>query len=308
MDGYVYRRDLLDAARLRELTRRDDAAGLIRIAAHLAAIAITGGLALVAAGTWWVLAAWTLHGVILTFVFAPLHETIHRTAFRSKWLNDLVASVTGFVLLLPARYFRRFHFAHHRHTNLANEDPELQFSKPKSRLEYAWAMTGLGSYWWPRSKATVLHAAGRVNENFIPVSARKEVIVEARIHVALYVALVAISIALESTLLLHLWLAPVLIGMVALRCFLLAEHAGCELSDDMLANTRTTISNPVVRLLTWNMPYHCEHHLFPSVPFHQLPDLHEKVKHHVVHVSPGYLAFHAELLRSLPFALKRNGR
>ena len=36
--------------------------------------------------------------------------------------------------------------------------------------------------------------------------------------------------------------------------------------------------NPVHRFLYWNMNYHTEHHMFPLVPYHQLPRLHALVK------------------------------
>ena len=36
--------------------------------------------------------------------------------------------------------------------------------------------------------------------------------------------------------------------------------------------------NPALRMLYWNMNYHIEHHLFPQVPFHALPALHEAVR------------------------------
>jgi len=32
------------------------------------------------------------------------------------------------------------------------------------------------------------------------------------------------------------------------------------------------------RFLYWNMNYHVEHHMFPTVPYHALPRLHEAVK------------------------------
>jgi fatty acid desaturase len=37
--------------------------------------------------------------------------------------------------------------------------------------------------------------------------------------------------------------------------------------------------NPVFRFLYWNMNYHVEHHMFPMVPYHALPKLHEVIKH-----------------------------
>jgi fatty acid desaturase len=37
--------------------------------------------------------------------------------------------------------------------------------------------------------------------------------------------------------------------------------------------------NPISRFLYWNMNYHVEHHMFPMVPYHALPKLHETIKH-----------------------------
>ena len=36
--------------------------------------------------------------------------------------------------------------------------------------------------------------------------------------------------------------------------------------------------NPVLRFFYWNMNYHIEHHLYPSVPFHALKKLHSEIK------------------------------
>ena len=65
--------------------------------------------------TWMLPAAW-LYGTTLVFLFAPLHETVHYTAFRSRSLNRAVSAVCGWILLLPPRYFRAFHLEHHRYT------------------------------------------------------------------------------------------------------------------------------------------------------------------------------------------------
>jgi fatty acid desaturase len=36
--------------------------------------------------------------------------------------------------------------------------------------------------------------------------------------------------------------------------------------------------NPFSRFVYWNMNYHVEHHMFPTVPYHALPALHEEMK------------------------------
>ncbi|MGR4001096.1 MAG: fatty acid desaturase, partial [Alphaproteobacteria bacterium] len=58
----------------------------------------------------------------------------------------------------------------------------------------------------------------------------------------------------------------------------------------------TTLSNPVVRFLAWNMPYHTEHHIYPTVPFHHLPKLHRLLSPHLVNREHGYFRFHYRMI------------
>jgi len=77
----------------------------------------------------------------------------------------------------------------------------------------------------------------------------------------------------------------------ALRLYLLAEHGDCPQVANMFANTRTTFTNRAMCWLAWNMPYHTEHHVWPSVPFSKLPILSKRLKDHLQVTSPGYIAF-----------------
>ncbi len=45
--------------------------------------------------------------------------------------------------------------------------------------------------------------------------------------------------------------------------------------------------NPIVRFIYWNMNYHVEHHMFPLVPYHALPALHEELKADMPPALPG---------------------
>ena len=90
-----------------------------------------------------------------------------------------------------------------------------------------------------------------------------------------------------------------LLGQPFLRLYLLAEHGRCATVANMLENTRTTLTNRAVRWIAWNMPYHTEHHVWPTVPFHRLPELHRLMRPHLAEVSPGYVPFHRELIREL---------
>jgi fatty acid desaturase len=288
----------LDRALLRELQQRSDGYGLLQLALHAGLLAATGTLVWASHGSGWLVPAMLLHGIVLDFLFCAEHEAIHRTAFATRWLCDLTAWVCGALLLLPPRYFRLYHFAHHRFTQDPERDPELAQPPAATLAAYLWRVTGM-PYWWDRLRVTLRHARGRITESFVPAAQAGAVVREARILCACYLAVIAVSVYLERADALIYWLLPALLGQPLLRLFLLAEHSGCALTADMAANTRTTRSLAAVRLLAWRMPYHAEHHCFPSVPFHALPRLNALVGERMQVRAPGYLAVHRQLVRQL---------
>ncbi len=91
MDEVFAPENTIDKAALKALSRRSDARGLMQLAGHLAMLGATGTAIAWAGATWWLAPALVLHGVVLIFLFSPLHECIHRTAFESRALNDAVA-------------------------------------------------------------------------------------------------------------------------------------------------------------------------------------------------------------------------
>ena len=89
------------------------------------------------------------------------------------------------------------------------------------------------------------------------------------------------------------------LGQPMLRLYLMAEHGRCPPVANMLENTRTTFTNRLVRWIAWNMPYHAEHHAWPTVPFHKLPSLHRLTRPHLKKTSDGYISFHREFTGDL---------
>jgi fatty acid desaturase len=289
----------LDKQTLAPLLHKSDRPGLVHFVLHLGLFAASGAAVWFARPVWWLLApALVAHGLVLVAFFAPLHEAIHRTAFRSRWLNAAVAWWGGLLLLLPPDYFRAFHFAHHAGTQDPARDPELASPKPATWPRYLWHVSGL-PYWLYQGRILVSHAFGRVPEPFANERMRRKIASEARLLLALLVLLAGGSIALATPALLWLWVLPALLGQPFLRLYLLAEHWGCPQVPDMLANTRTTLTSGPVRFLAWNMPYHVEHHAYPAVPFHALPRLHGLIGSQAKVVAPGYGAFTRQVWRSL---------
>ncbi len=82
--------------------------------------------------------------------------------------------------------------------------------------------------------------------------------------------------------------------------FGLTQHAG--LAEDVLDhrhNTRTVYMNPIFRFLYWNMNYHVEHHMFPMVPYHALPALHEEMKADTAPVYRNMIEAYREIIHAL---------
>ena len=293
---------------LADLTERSDRKGLAHLALHLLAIAATGTLYAGAFGSAWMLPAAWLYGTCLVFLFAPLHETVHYTAFRSRRLNRAVSVACGWVLVLPPRRFRAFHLEHHRWTQDPERDPELAVPPPRTWGEYLWRISGL-PYWRSQVRTLLGHAAGRVAEPYVARSERGSIVREARLYLASYAVLAALSVTAGNAAMLWLWVLPAVLGQPMLRLYLLAEHTGCPMVPDMLENSRTVQTTAAVRFLAWNMPYHAEHHAHAAIPFHALPRAHAARSHATrIHAAlasrirnqpRGYARVHRELMRSL---------
>lgn len=281
----------LPAAVRADLVRTADGPGLRQAAGHLGAILALG--ALIAAGVpgWWILLL--PQGVLIVFLFCAMHEASHRTVFATRWLNDALAWVAGVLLVIPPEWFRAFHLAHHRFTQDPARDPELAAPKPETRAALLWHCTGL-PLWWGSLRVLMRNAATGAPEDFVPPRLAGRMRREARGMLALYAAAAGVSVWAGSAVLVWVWIVPAMLGQPFLRVYLLAEHGRCAFVADMFENTRTTFTSRAVRWLAWNMPFHAEHHAFPAVPFHRLPDLHALAAPHLRVTAPGYPAFARE--------------
>jgi fatty acid desaturase len=279
-------------AEVREaMTALSDAPGLRHLGLHLTSILLVGGLIATGVPGWPLLLP--VQGVLIVALFMLEHEATHRTPFRSILLNDWAGRVAGFLLLLPFEWFRYFHLAHHRWTNIEGKDPELAAKAPQTLRKWVWHVSGL-PYWLSEARLMVALTRGRVTDDFIPESARGRVVREARWMAAGYV--VAGLTLIWTPVMLWVWIVPVLLGQPFLRLYLLAEHGDCPRVANMFQNTRTTFTNRLVRLLAWNMPYHVEHHVWPAVPFHRLPEVHGLMKDKLQVTADGYAAFTKDYL------------
>src|SRR3546814_9728384 len=242
-----------------------------------------------------------VHGVVVALLLAPMHETSHGSAFRSRWLSELVFRLISLIYISPPLFFRYLHAAHHSYTQIRGKDPDIVMTRPGSFKRYFFYISSL-PLWRRNFTWFVRHALGSVSEQdrwYIPEDELPRVCREARIMLAIYGSLALASIAAGSTVLLTYWIIPRFMGEPVMRWIRVAEHTGCAANGDLRSNTRTTRAPKWFQLLFWNMSYHAEHHLCPAVPFPDLPILHREVGPHLHPIGSGYLSINPHALPSL---------
>jgi fatty acid desaturase len=266
--------------KLRALSGKSDLCGGVQTLSHVGAVAVTtaGLIWLVPAAPWTLAPLFLAQGVLINCLYAGQHELSHWTAFRTRAANDVVGQLFGFATLNPFLTDRFIHFAHHRATHDPARDPELMGIGDYTLTSYLLDLSGIG-FWWRRVTGIGRTAAGRGLETayWLGPRERRIVITEARIHVALWAAIVVASAMFESWAALSLWIGPMLATKWFHQLQNTGEHTGLPHDPDIFRNTRTLTGPAPMRWLMWNMSWHTAHHCFPGVPFYALPALHREI-------------------------------
>ncbi|MBB3207390.1 fatty acid desaturase [Rhodopirellula rubra] len=295
---------------LRQLQERTDVPAIVRLTVQFSLIAALLFVVLFSQpNTHWLnIVAAVVLGLVQASLFGPLHECIHLTAFRSRRLNHAVAWLTGFSLLWTPSSYREFHFEHHRHTHDPNRDPEIALGGesfanwPARTHEYLALASGL-LLLVMRTLMICLPAVGlpeslwqRLAPHVRPRS-RRQIAWESRIVLVLYIAIVICAVNWMPRL--GYLLISLFVAHSFLALYLASEHTGCEMTGNILNRTRTVISNRLLRFFMWNLPYHSEHHAYPSVPFYSLPKLHDALQDDLVYVDDSYCSLHSRVFRKI---------
>jgi len=266
---------------LKDLMQRNDAKGLIDFGLWGLLLVASGYLAYAALGTYWVIPAFFIYGTIYSSCDARWHECAHGTPFRTRWLNEFFYRLSSLMNMREGTYMRWSHTRHHTETIQVGIDPEIQVMRPANLtnviLDFLW-LPGV----FAMLKMMTLHALGIITKearDFVPKSEWRPMIWWSRLYVVIYMGMIVWSIAVRSWLPLLYFPLGRLYGGWLHQVFALTQHAGlAEDVRDHRLNTRTIKLNPFFRFLYFNMNYHIEHHMFPTVPFHALPRLSERIQ------------------------------
>ena len=271
-----------------------------------ALLAVSGGAAYCVYalwGWWWALPVFAVYGVLYASpADSRWHECGHGTAFKTPWMNAVVYNIASFLELREATPWRWSHVRHHSDTIIVGRDREIAVTRPPSLLHVCLMFVALNTG-LEELGHIVLHCFGRLTKNdkeLIPESEFPSVFWTARVYAAIFATVIAWSIAIGSVLPAMFIGLPTWYGSWLLVYFGLPQHAG--LAEDVLdhrLNCRTVYYNPIFRFICWNMNYHVEHHMFPLVPYHALPALHEAVKSDMPPPYPSLFAAYREIIPAL---------
>ena len=241
-----------------------------------------------------------------------IHEAAHYRIRKNKKVNDVIGETfLAFPLFVTVRGYRLSHLAHHRHMNtefdpdwVSKETPDWEFPKTRWALFIMLAKITLGfNVFW---MIKLILTGGR------PEAADKTTISSRGFvfgRIAYYILLIGVlsAFGLWKFYLLY-WLVPMFTWLqLILRIRSIAEHFGIEHDDQEYTGARTTYPNLFDRafIASKNVWYHLDHHLYPSVPFFNLPELHQELNkipafREQAHITRGYLG----VLRECSTAIK----
>lgn len=292
----------IDRAELKRLMKRSDRPGLVFLGIWLALLVITGAGIHFSYGSWWLVPAVIVYGFVLGFAYAPSHECAHGTAFRTRWLNETVLWISSFIWGESPTHRRYAHAHHHTHTWHWKVDAQMGYRNPVSLRTYIGDVIGIVEF-MPRLKLTVRHALGRIVDRervYVPAAAVPRMILEARILLAGYVALLGWAAIGQTWVPLLYFFVPRFAGAFGVFLFITTQHMAMnqDVYDHRL-NSRSMRNCWLSRVLYWNMNYHIEHHVYPSIPFHALPALNEAIRDQLPEPCPSLFAAHAEIVRTI---------
>lgn len=289
----------LDKKTLKSIAARSDRPGVIYLALWLGSLCMTGALVYLTLGTFWMWPAMFMHGIFLCVpTYSMSHETAHGTAFRTRWLNETVLWMSSLIYMEEPLHRRYTHTSHHTFTWWAEKDAQFPFDTPMGLKGWITEITGFGILRFHVHVFCQLATKQYTDmmRSCTPEPEFPRMTRNARIMLAIYAAIAAAPF-------LGIWwpvwliVLPRILGAPVMLLFTLIQHVELqENSPSILESTRSFRTNFLAKFLYMNMNNHVEHHLYPNVPFHALPDLAEAVKEQVPEPDPGFFRSNWEVL------------
>jgi rubredoxin---NAD+ reductase len=278
----------VDPDKLKELNRRSNLKGLIQAGGYLAIIlgTATGTYFAWTYFSWWgLIPAFIIHSNCYAFMINGVHELVHGTVFKTKWLNNLFCGLFAWMGMINHRHFWASHSEHHKFT--LNQPCDQEVNLPiRYTFKNAWDSLKPFRFMhlFDSFKGHYKIAFGKIDgdwdKRILEDEKREKYVRDWSLFLFFsHLLLIAVSIAMQW------WLLPVLFTFATRGSQIVfffhnnTQHVGLvDRTTDFRRNCRSFYVNPFSRFLYWQMNYHIEHHMFAGVPCYNLHKLHKEIK------------------------------
>jgi fatty acid desaturase len=228
-----------------------------------------------------------------------MHDATHYRFLKNRKWNDLLTNIfTMYPIFTSIEKYRKNHLAHHKELN-TDHDPDWvaklgkrAFTFPKTKAEFILTVASylvlyqgiMDAVWFLKRFGGKAQKQGGKKEPVLP-------------KVVFYMILFStLTIFGGWIYFLLFWMVPYLSTFFMFQYIRsVAEHFGGLTYDDLLTSTRT-VKTPLLErfiIAPHHVGYHLEHHLYPGVPFYNLPKLHKLLMEQTdyqkkAHITHGY--------------------
>jgi len=246
----------------------------------------------------YLLAAASLHGISLF-----THEAVHGTLSQNRALNRALGIACAIPVLQNFAAYKVLHLRHHHLLGLPGDPDDYD-----NYTNWTWLVLAMH---WGR-----LIAGYPAYITAIPILGWRHGKAAERFWIAFEVLLIAIAIIAilispaPRLFLLHAWLIPMLFINTLVNIRGMSQHTLLENQSDTIQGTRSILTNRVTAYFMCNENYHLEHHLYPGVPWYNLPRLHQALRTQLIDRGApfinSYFAFVWQFI-TLPFSRPARG-
>jgi fatty acid desaturase len=305
----------IEKKQLKNLMKRSDTKAWIHTLIYFSSLIISGYIAYLSWGTWWSIPAFIIYGTIYANSNSRWHEYGHRTAFRTRGLNEFFYEISSFLAFFEPVSWRWSHANHHSKTRHIDLDLEIADPRPVK----LWPIFFTEFFGYYRIKAELIKIIKHSFRNFkistdqignkpplsvidlIPKSQINRMVWTSRAFLLIILSTIAYSFYIRSVIPLFFVVTPQIYGGPILWILAFPQHAGLKFnSSDHRETTRTLYLGPILGYFLYsNMQYHIEHHVFPQVPFYNLPKLHELIKSQLPKSNRGLIDAYWEIIPAI---------
>ena len=295
----------IDRKTLKKLSQRKDWPALLHFIIYFCTLFISGYLAYLTWGSWLSILFFFLYGTIYSFSVSNWHETVHKTAFKTRWVNEFFYHIASFMSDFEGFRWRWSHTFHHSNTLQTKDDydHEIQVARPTDLIAFFLNFIPFADLLFPHRlvKYEVLkHSLGifsPVVKITAPEKEKKKMLWNSRLYVLIWTSVIMFSIYYQTILPILYIILPTYYGKPLWFLVNVTQHLGAALNTkDHRESTYSLNINPIFSFYYWHMEFHLEHHMFPMVPSYNLKKLQNYIKDQTPKPFSSLFAFYKEIL------------